>query len=369
MINLSFWEDKQFSLNDAIIIIGSGIVGLSTALALKKENNSINIVVIDRQFPPSGASTKNAGFYCFGSFSEIVSDLKNMSEEQCIDMIRLRWKGGQILKNRICNQIVQTGGFELFNTDTFPIHSDISYVNQLFEKAIGINGYLQIKENNVFPKFDQLMISMPNEGMLNPMLMINTLYMQCLELNVKFLFGKTITEIDQHNSVLSTSEGPITYHKCVICTNGFTRKLLPEIEVYPARNLVMITEPLPKPEWSGVFHFDEGYYYFRNVGNRLLLGGARNLDPQTETTSDFGVNQKIYKHLLEFLHDKILNNNNVKISNTWSGILGVAKDKSPIIKQLNKNLYMGVRLGGMGVAIGSLMGQKLADLILNHNDQ
>ena len=52
-----------------------------------------------------------------------------------------------------------------------------------------------------------------------------------------------------------------------------------------------------------------------------------------------------------------------EIDHRWSGIMGVGKQKNAIVKQLGNNVYCGVRLGGMGVAIGSIVGKELADLI------
>ena len=43
--------------------------------------------------------------------------------------------------------------------------------------------------------------------------------------------------------------------------------------------------------------------------------------------------------------------------------MGVGTHKKPIVEQLSNNVYCGVRMGGMGVAIGSLVGQELADLV------
>jgi len=43
--------------------------------------------------------------------------------------------------------------------------------------------------------------------------------------------------------------------------------------------------------------------------------------------------------------------------------MGVGTTKKPIVKQLSNHVYCGVRLGGMGVAIGSLIGRDIVDLI------
>ena len=45
--------------------------------------------------------------------------------------------------------------------------------------------------------------------------------------------------------------------------------------------------------------------------------------------------------------------------------LGVGETKEPIIEEVAKGLYVGVRLGGMGVAIGSGVGHSLAEMVLS----
>jgi glycine/D-amino acid oxidase-like deaminating enzyme len=115
---------------------------------------------------------------------------------------------------------------------------------------------------------------------------------------------------------------------------------------------------------NGTFHFDEGYYYLRNVGERILFGGARNLDIKGETTTGFGTTDTIQNNLLKHLQETILPNTPFEIEHTWSGIMGVGDDKKPIIKTVTKNIYCSVRMGGMGVAIGSLAGIKVANLAL-----
>ena len=65
----------------------------------------------------------------------------------------------------------------------------------------------------------------------------------------------------------------------------------------------------------------------------------------------------------EILKETILPNINFEIEQRWSGIMGVGNQKKAIVKQLSNNVYCGVRLGGMGVAIGSIVGKELAELV------
>ena len=65
-MSISFWEKESFTCND-VIVIGGGIIGLSVAISLLESNSKLSVLLLERGVFPSGASTKNAGFACFGS--------------------------------------------------------------------------------------------------------------------------------------------------------------------------------------------------------------------------------------------------------------------------------------------------------------
>ena len=74
-MNYSYWELKEWFSNIDFTIVGSGIVGLNCAISLKREHPKAKILVLEKGTLPQGASTKNAGFACFGSLSELIDDL------------------------------------------------------------------------------------------------------------------------------------------------------------------------------------------------------------------------------------------------------------------------------------------------------
>ena len=49
----------------------------------------------------------------------------------------------------------------------------------------------------------------------------------------------------------------------------------------------------------------------------------------------------------------------------WSGIMGFGKEKMPILQSDKKNIAVGVKLGGMGIAIGSKVGEQVAARLLD----
>jgi len=109
---------------------------------------------------------------------------------------------------------------------------------------------------------------------------------------------------------------------------------------------------------------DQGFYYFRNIENRILFGGGRNLDLKGEETIEMVQTELIQKRLEDLLRNTILPNTFFEVDQRWSGIMGVGETKAPILKSLSSNVVCGVRLGGMGVAIGSITGLDLAELAL-----
>jgi glycine/D-amino acid oxidase-like deaminating enzyme len=161
---------------------------------------------------------------------------------------------------------------------------------------------------------------------------------------------------------LKTNHFEFSTSKLLIANNGFASVLLNE-PVKPVRAQVLITKPIKGLHVKGTFHLDKGYYYFRNIDNRILFGGGRNLDFKKEETSEFGETAIIQNELEKILKETILPNTNFEIDHRWSGIMGVGNQKKAIVKQLSSNVFCGVRLGGMGVAIGSLVGKELAELL------
>ena len=65
----------------------------------------------------------------------------------------------------------------------------------------------------------------------------------------------------------------------------------------------------------------------------------------------------------KLLKEVILPENYFKIAYRWNGIMGIGDGKNPIVGQLSENVYCGVRLVSKGIAIGSLIGQELAQLV------
>lgn len=371
---LSFWEKKHFLKSD-FIIIGAGISGLSTALSLRERFPKKEITVLERGFFPSGASTKNAGFACFGSLTEILSDLKTLSEEDVFALVKRRWEGLQKLENRLGADnlgLQKYGGYELLNEGNINAFEELDKVNRMLKPLFKANVFEEAPSSLRSFGFRNVTKLIKNrfEAQIDTGLMMKNLINLCGEKRINLLNGFEVTHIEETGSsvkingiTLSGESLAFQAFNVAVCTNAFSKRLLPDLKLRPGRGQVLITKPLSQLPFKGVFHYESGFFYFRNFGNRIIFGGGRHLDIKEEESEEFKLNNKLQERLNRDLNEIILPGQNIEVEHRWAGIMAFGDTKQTIVKRLNKRIVVGVRLNGMGVAIGSQIGEEVAELL------
>ncbi len=372
-VNISYWELKHYFTNVDLIVVGSGIVGLNTALYFKKNNPKAKILVVEKGILPAGASTKNAGFACFGSPSELLSDLKKTTEERVWETVKMRWDGLNLLRKNLGDKNIGYklhGGYELFSDKKMfdDCSESIFYLNKKTREYLGKkNVYTEANTAIAAFGFKNIkgIILNKEEGQIDTSHMFNSLLklVQLHDITVLNNIDVSLIKDTGTNVELKTNLGVFKSKKVVVAVNGFAKNLLKIKDVVPARAQVLITKPILNLKLKGTFHYNEGFYYFRNINNRILFGGGRNLDLKRETTTKIAVTKPIQNQLEKLLKTVIIPNVKFEIEHRWAGIMGVGSEKKPIIKHYSPNVVCAVRMGGMGIAIGSLVGKDTAQLI------
>ncbi|SFH10641.1 NAD(P)/FAD-dependent oxidoreductase [Pedobacter insulae] len=371
----SYWEKQNFFTAD-VIIVGSGIVGLNAALTIKQGSPNTSVIVLERGFLPNGASTKNAGFACFGSISELIEQEKICGTDGLHELISKRWSGLLKLRallgdEKICYE--NYGGYELFRPAENSLAEEcvlkLSHFNALIADIVSEKEVYSVA-NDQIPSFGFKNIStlLKNklEAQINPGKMMKNLLAKVNGLGVLVLNSCEVNKINEEETqiVLETSQGNFKCKKVVLTTNAFINQFYPMLNVVPGRGQVIITKPIPNLRLKGTFHYDKGFYYFRNVDDRILLGGGRNLDFKSEETTAFGETDKVQAALLKLLQTIILPDTPFELEQTWSGIMAFGDKLHPIIEEINPNIFCAVRCNGMGIAIGSNTGQEVGELVL-----
>jgi gamma-glutamylputrescine oxidase len=375
--NFSFWEKESF-VHYQYIVIGAGIVGLHTAIALHKKHPQASILVLEKGLLPTGASTKNAGFACMGSATELLADLQHDSAENVLALFAMRQKGLADTRQLLGDAAIgyaENGSYELLSDDCTIDANQLDMLNQMLHPLLHKNAFTQnnsiIKQNKFDVNYFTAAITNNCEGELHTGQLVKALLKYATSCGVEVRTGIAVDGVEETNNEVhlmchsnTQTEMKFTAQQIIVCTNAFTKTLLPDVDLQPGRGQVLITKPIANLPFKGIYHMQEGYYYFREINNRILFGGGRNLDFATEQTTSFAPNEIIINDLIEKLKLHILPNTAHAIDYTWSGIMAFgSSNKTPIIAKHSNRIFMAVRCGGMGVAIGGQMAKKVVELM------
>jgi hypothetical protein len=372
----SFWEKDIGWDKVDIAIIGAGLVGLNAALEIKTKRPEAHVVVLDRGAHPSGASTRNAGFACFGSVSELLEDASAIGTDGMAKLVRQRWHGLRQLRELHGDDTLEyrsCGGYELFRVEEAELFSQakrgIPMVNEALKPIFGMDVFSidEVAAERFGFRGVIGAIHNPIEGSLHPGRMMQSLLGKVQEAGVELRFGAAVAEIQKSAeswSMRMESGQRLHARQILLATNGWASRFRPW-PVRTVRNQVLVSAPLDQPFPEHVFHMDRGYYYLRSIdhGRRVLIGGGRHRFGQAEETGTLATTADVRDHLTRILHDHFAKD--IDIEHHWSGILGVGDDRSPIIEQSEPGLFVAARLGGMGVAIGTAVGRRVAGLLLS----
>jgi glycine/D-amino acid oxidase-like deaminating enzyme len=400
MPDSSFWETDAMQDADCIII-GGGLIGLLTALAWRDAHPADRIMLFERGLLPCGASSRNAGFACFGSLTELLSDVDAVGMDATVALVAQRWRGLAALRARLGDEAIgfeNFGGFELLTESQAPALDEMADLNAALRPLFGDDVFRSEPQALARAGFGPQIHSLVGnrfESQVHSGRMMRALARAAAAAGIELHTGATVTAVEDGEQVTVTvmptgashdraaaadaiaTDGSqarasqaagnagrqFTAARVAVCTNGLTGALAPQAGIEPARGQVLVTEPIADLPWRGCYHFDEGFYYFRNVGNRILLGGARNRDFQAERTTDLVVTEPIQQALQMMLEKLILPGRSVQVTHRWAGLMGFTVDKQPLVAHLSPHVAIGFGCNGMGVALAADIASRTAALL------
>lgn len=374
----SWWDSDSTTVYD-VVVVGAGIIGTQTAIELVTVRPELRVMLIDRGLLPTGASTRNAGFVCFGSAGELYNDMKVMGREGALDIVEQRIEGLHLLLQRTQGYDIgyeEFGGYELFlhHHDVLDVLDDVNDVMQRLRPGITYERRDDLISQFGFSPLVKNLVAIHGEGTLHSGKLMAALWRMAEDLGVRLRTGCRVdtvsvqsdgvtmhctdtvrtVEIQTEHVVIATNAAPITIE-------GIDT---PPRVIEPARGQVVVTVPRAKQPLLGSFHFDDGFYYFRSLGPRILLGGGRNTDLERERTHSFDTTTEIQSVLRHVLDTVIAPGENLTIEHSWAGTMGFSEDKQPHVDTLHERVTHTFGCNGMGVAIGASIARETAASIL-----
>jgi len=423
-IELSYWEKSALSEAWDFVVIGAGVTGLHAAIEIQKRHPRIRVLVLEARSLGAVASTRNAGFLCLGSPSELLADYENFGEDSLIDLLAAKWAGIQrtlylLGGNAIGLRIVR--GYEVMALEKSPysnavpsheaVIAGLPSLNTVLETAAGLSLPLTAKrrpkgsmrqkslptpyfgEWNPFPKGNAMHpspwgpkamghIPMAWEGQVNPFLLRESLLRYARNLGIRIQEGLEFVQRDGHsllvkpvvplgNEVLQKTVNilNIKAKNIIYATNALTKDLQIDqsASVIPQRGQMWASAPLKAMDiarLNGNYHADCGYLYYRTHAGRLLLGGGRNQDFASEQTTEWSENQRISEYLKAYSVDVLGLAPDLEWESRWSGTMGFTQSGLPHCLDLQNGDWLVAGMNGMGMALGPEMGRRVACMAL-----
>ena len=382
---IGYWESEHLLAPADLTVIGAGIVGMSTALHYKAQHPHERVRIIERDVLGEGGTTRNAGFACFGGPGEWLDDLETLGRSKWLELIRMRAEGLRALIELLGEEALGmewSGGWELFAPSPTGLKrsreadASLATLNEAVQPLMAsILGHLAphpldtpalVHSPARAAQFGaHSAIHLPWEGMLHTGRMVSAFHKAIQVAGIQCLNGCTVSALEPpvapHSAwSINTQRGVLKSRSIAICTNGFAREIMPQAEVKPAPNRVLVVRPSKMPP-PGAYHIEDGYLYFRTLPDgQVLFGGGRQFGielppfPQRDENAE-----DRWDALLEEAATQWLGNIDA-VSHRWTGWLGVGTDRVPLLGSTAPGLHHAVRMGGMGVAMGCGLGQQLA---------
>lgn len=372
----SHWESHRTLGSFDVLIIGSGMVGLWTAYHYLRQFPGKKVLLVD-QLPhgQAGASTRNAGFACFGSPTELLDDLKHESEAEIIQRLGWRYQGLQAWLAHFDARAIDwtpEHGYEVFSDQEKESYqavlASLDHLNSLAHTA-EIPGRVYQIASSIGPKLPYT-IQILHEAGLHPGKAHQALSAKVHSLGAQWCQGLHVPPKTEWVRIgetwkIPSVHGEIEARQVVVAANAWASELLPHLDVLPGRGQVLLTSPIPGLPFRGTYHADAGYLYFRNIGDRLLLGGGRNAFRQAEQSHQARISNEVQDYLERYAREVLLPSSSFDIEERWAGIMAFSSNgsKMPYVHAESDQCYVAARMGGMGVALAPVLGQQMADLL------
>lgn len=373
----SYWEQTTFLRSPDVVVIGAGLTGLQTALALKRDDPARDVLVIERAAVPRGASTRNAGFACFGGPTELLADMDAYGAASTLTTVRERYAGIRALEATYAGRGIdwrKQGGYEVIDSAETEqvVRERLPELNALLAEVTGIRETWTFGDVAPLGGNIRACLRNPFEAQLHPGKLVSVLLADCHRAGVRFLFGCTVEHLGADAGAVRVEGagwGSIFAARAVVTVNAFARRLLPADfadEIRPVRNQVLLSKPLTGLKLRGCYHYHEGYVYFRNVGeDRLLIGGGRHVAGASSETAAFGSNGVPEAYLLTKLNEWLPGRRWAAedFPVRWSGIIAQGDGKAPVLRFAAPGVLVAGRLAGMGVALSAALARRAAETL------
>ncbi|MEM7206456.1 MAG: FAD-binding oxidoreductase [Pseudomonadota bacterium] len=345
-----------------VCVVGGGLAGLVTAHELNREG--LRVVVLEANRVAWGASGRNAGFVASGFAQSHSALVRRCGHEHAARLHAYSQLGVEFVRSFIQSHdpAIKMGDGLLEVTR----HSDKS----ISSESIALESR-RLNEQWCYSSREHLQNSLrteryrggikdPNGFHINPLLYALTLAAACESRGVEIFECSRATQLKQTGAhwACETETGRVECEHVVLCTSAYDNDLFRPVTraVLPVGTHIVVSEPitdslLPIQTMAGISDSRRAGDYYRLVDtNRLLWGGKITTSQKPPRDLDAQVKRAIL--------DVYPQLDTIKITQRWSGLMGYAIHKMPIVGEIRSGVWAATAFGGHGLnttAMGGIL--------------
>jgi len=361
----------------AVVVVGGGITGLSSALHLAERG--VDTLLLEAQEPGWGASGRNGGQVNPGLKPDPV-EVETSFGELGRRMVRFSYAAPEALfrlveRHQIRCEARQTGTLRAaVNAKTL---AGLETLAAQYA-ARGLNGARLLDATAAAEATGtrryRAILRDPTGGSVNPLGYARGLAGAALAAGARLHAHSPATGLQRLADGtwrVSTPKGQIIADRLVIGTNGYTDDLWPGLRrsVVPVWSGITATEPLPEavaaqimPGGGVLYELGSITVYYRmDVGNRLLMGGRSKLH-HMGGPDGFGFLQRYAEKLWPAVRG-------IRWTHGWNGQLAMTPDHYPHLHEPAPGVLIALGYNGRGVAMATAMGGIVARRIAGESEE
>lgn len=368
-----------------VAIIGAGYTGLWTAYYLQKRNPNLSIAILEAEVAGFGASGRNGG-WCSAYFPTEIDKLNRMfGAEQARAMQDAMHTTVTEIENVVAEEGIdcdwQRGGTLMLARTPLQWKRAQAYIAHWRHWGYDESHYLLLNADEVAEHAHASNVLggtyTKHCATIHPAKLVRQLAAIVESRGVKIYEHTRVNSIDP--GIAKTAQGMVRARHIVRATEGYTSQISGlKREVAPIYSLMIATEPLSEDVWSEIgLAKRETFSDWRNLiiygqrtaDNRFAFGG-RGAPYHFGSTikPEFDQYPKVHDSLIHVLTDIFPAARDAKVTHTWGGPLGIARDWMASVG-LDKTTGIAWAGGYVGDGVGTtnLAGRTLADLITNND--
>lgn len=359
-MNKNLWDKPQNNQYNTIIV-GAGITGLSIAYHLKKRNPKERILICDKDINRV-ASRRNAGFLTSGSLEYLLKLIPKHGYEKALKIWAIAKTNRRMVLNFLQNNNA-SGLVDLNNlgSTTFVNKNEIEKIDVL--RKFGFTDRLE----SIFRNDDYVALFDQDESSFNPLRFHEILLSIVKLMGVEVCFDFEIETIKRDKKAWFLNNGLKT-KKLFLATNTskFTKEVFKKDQnITRARAQIQAYNLSFKTASTSNIYIPSNKLYFRVINNKLIIGGLRDIDKDSEFTEDLGLNDLIQKALKDFVINNI--DSGAKLINQWSGIMGLTdKDIPSVDISFKKSVYAIGGYSGHGNGFAFYLSKLMVDSVVSN---